>query len=190
MTTAWNLIARLCARPWARQRIINLAQSTPYFDIVTDGKLYMRRWWLMPRWCLDFDMVRGYPMPKAWMPFSIRVHHIVRPDPDRHLHDHPFNFRSIVLDGWYVEERPFTQLTDREALRIDGLVEDEDGTRALTTITAGSTYSAQATRWHRISRLSDGGAWSLFIMGRRINGWGFLVNGKKVPWREYLEGRE
>lgn len=25
---------------------------------------------------------------------------------------------------------------------------------------------------------------------RRINGWGFLVDGKKVPWREYLSGRE
>ncbi len=161
----WSVLAdRLADSPRVMAWLQRRAARTPYFDIYgPGGTLYMRRWWLMPRWCLRFDPLLGYPMPKPWMPFSVRVHHIVRPDADRHLHDHPFNFRTL-LQGWNVELRP-------------------DGGR---TITAGETYRAPATRWHRISQLSEGGVWSLFIMGRRVNDWGFLVDGEKVPWREYL----
>lgn len=163
----WAMVARrLAASPRAVALIRRAAARTPYFDIHDkDGTLYMRRWWLLPRWCLDFDPERGYPMPKAWMPFSIRLHHIVRPDADRDLHDHPFNFRSLVLEGMYYELG-----TSGWHRRVE----------------AGTTYRAPATRWHRIDGVSDGGAWTLFVMGRRINDWGFLVNGRKVPWREYL----
>lgn len=164
----WRTLAHVLTHPPALQWLQRRAERTPYFDIYgSDGSLYMRRWWLLPKWCMDFDSRRGYPMPKQWMPFSIRLHHIMRPDADRHLHDHPFNFRSILLQGWYVELRP-------------------DGGR---TITAGETYRAPATRWHRISQLSEGGVWSLFIMGRRVNDWGFLVDGHKVPWQQYLAER-
>ena len=168
--TAWRLIARMLAASPAPLRFLQrLGERTPYFDIHgTDNSTYMRRWWVMPKWCLRFDPKCGALMPKPWLPFSIRLHHIVRPDADRHLHDHPFNFRSILLQGWYVELRP-------------------DGGR---TITAGETYRAPATRWHRISQLSEGGVWSLFIMGRRVNDWGFLVDGHKVPWQQYLAERE
>ena len=164
--TAWGLLARLLtASPAPLQWLQRRAERTPYFHIYgPDGRLYMRRWWLLPKWCLRVDPKCGALMPKPWMPFSIRLHHIMRPDADRHLHDHPFNFRSILLQGWYVERRP-------------------DGGR---TITSGETYRAPATRWHRISQLSEGGVWSLFIMGRRVNDWGFLVDGEKVPWQRYL----
>ena len=166
----WSALAGwLADSPRLEALIRRVAARTPYFDIDgPGGTLYMRRWWLMPKWCLRFDPKCGALMPKPWMPFSIRLHHIMRPDADRHLHDHPFNFRSILLQGWYVERRP-------------------DGGR---TITAGETYRAPATRWHRISQLSEGGVWSLFIMGRRVNDWGFLVDGEKVPWQRYLSERE
>ena len=166
----WSALAGwLADSPRLVALIRRVAARTPYFDIDgPGGTLYMRRWWLLPKWCLRFDPKCGALMPKPWMPFSIRLHHIMRPDADRHLHDHPFNFRSILLQGWYVELRP-------------------DGGR---TITAGETYRAPATRWHRISQLSEGGVWSLFIMGRRVNDWGFLVDGEKVPWQRYLSERE
>jgi hypothetical protein len=32
----------------------------------------------------------------------------------------------------------------------------------------------------------DGGATTLFITGKYRGTWGFLVDGVKVPWREYL----
>lgn len=51
--------------------------------------LYMRRWILR-------------------LPFggSVRLHHIVRSDAGRELHDHPFDFVSWLLTGGYLEVRP------------------------------------------------------------------------------------
>ena len=169
--TAWSLLARLLtASPAPLQWLQRRAERTPYFHIHgPDGSLYMRRWWLLPKWCLDFDSRRGYPMPKKWMPFSIRLHHIVRPDADRHLHDHPFNFRTIVLAGGYMEQ-----------------TEPEGPVRP---ILPGDTYRSPARRFHRIAIVTGAGAWSLFIMGRRVNDWGFLVDGHKVPWQQYLAER-
>lgn len=52
----------------------------------------------------------GYYM-KRWilrLPFgySIRLHLILRSDADRHLHDHPFDFTSLLLMGDYTEITP------------------------------------------------------------------------------------
>lgn len=187
----WRAAARTLARTLGRPAALQwLARhATPYYNIHgADGTLYMRRWWLLPRWCLRFDAVRGYPVPKAWMPFSVRLHHIVEPDQDRHLHDHPFNFRSVVLSGWYVEQCLFGQLDERAAAQVDGVADDLYGTRAIRHLKAGDTYRSAAGRMHRIDGVSEGGAWSLFVMGRRVQDWGFLVDGRKVAWRDYLDG--
>src|SRR6266853_6456811 len=37
---------------------------------------------------------------------QIRLHHILRSDNDRHYHDHPFDFVSLILSGGYIEHRP------------------------------------------------------------------------------------
>ena len=52
----------------------------------TDGTLHFRRW------CL-------FLLP--W--FRIYIHQICLPDYDKHLHDHPWNFLSIILKGSYLE---------------------------------------------------------------------------------------
>lgn len=36
--------------------------------------------------------------------FSVKLHRFLRSDPDRDLHDHPWNFVSIILWGGYYEE--------------------------------------------------------------------------------------
>lgn len=162
---SWSLIADfIAARPRLVDWIITWAQRTPYFHIAGEDGLYMRRWWLMPRWTLKEDE-QGHLMPKAWMPFSVRVHHICRPDHDRDLHDHPFNYRTVILRGWYVEENVFGDVAARPQ---------------------GMTVSATANTFHRIAEVSPGGVWTLFFMGRRTNTWGFLVDGRKVHWRQYL----
>lgn len=162
----WSRIAQIIAnRPWLINLLITWAQRSPYYHIVdSDETTYMRRWWLMPRWMLTPDE-RGNLMPRAWMPFSIRIHHIMRPDHDRHLHDHPFNYRTIILRGWYEEEDIFGKLH----LRLPG-----------------DTVKATANTFHRINKVGKAGVWTLFIMGRRRNGWGFLVDGHKVDYRTYL----
>ena len=54
-------------------------------DLDTD-ELYLRRWAMK----LPF----GY---------SVKLHHIVRPDGDRCEHDHPWSFITFVLYGGYKE---------------------------------------------------------------------------------------
>lgn len=158
----------LASGPRVFDAISSRADRTPYEDIIgPDGRLYMRRWWLLPRWCLKANE-RGVLMPRAWMPFSIRLHHIVLPDSDQHLHDHPFDFRTFVLRGWYVEEDVFG---------VGRLLE------------AGRTESRRAQDFHRIDGVSPGGVWTMFVMGPRINDWGFLVDGHKVGFRKYLGGK-
>lgn len=144
----WNLIARLASRPRIRAWIIRQAQKRPYVHI---GE-YMHRWWLVP---------------EAWrLPRAARVHHIKREDLDPFLHDHPWDWRTIVLDGWYDEED------------VEGVVRRRE---------VGTTRDATAETLHRIVAVSPGGVWTLFITGRRRNRWGFMVGdpARKVYWRDY-----
>jgi len=149
----WSRIACFIAsRPWLINLLITWALRTPYYHIVgADDTVYMRRWWLVKQ--------------RRWLPFSIRIHHIMRPDHDRHLHDHPFNYRTIILRGWY---------------------EEEDSAGALHIREPGDTVKATADTFHRINKVGKAGVWTLFIMGRRRNVWGFMVDGQKVDYRTYL----
>jgi hypothetical protein len=119
--------------------------SAPYFDI-TD---YMRRRWV-------------FVCP--W--FSARIHNILRSDHDRALHDHPFNYRTIILAGGYWEHL-------------------EDGSR--TWYGPGSIRWAKATTLHRLELPEGKDAWSLFFMGQRQREWGFQTTGPWVHWKEYLQ---
>jgi hypothetical protein len=158
----WKLLSTFIARqPKLINWIIRTAQRTPYFHLTG----YMDRWWLMPRWALAPDE-NGNLFPKAWCPFSIRIHHIKRPDDGRDLHDHPFDYRTIILRGWYDECDVFGRSNIRSA---------------------GDTVAARAQTFHRIAAMPAGGVWTLFIMGPRINRWGFLVGGRKVYYKHYLK---
>lgn len=114
----------------------------------------MRRYWLIP--------------PSWHLPFTVRIHHILAPDADPYLHDHPWNWRTIVLAGWYVEE-------------------DVEGRK--THRMRGDTRAATAETFHRIDAVGRNGAWTLFIMGRKRNRWGFMVGAppRKVYYRDYLK---
>jgi hypothetical protein len=48
--------------------------------------------------------MRRYIFRTPW--FTLRLHHILRSDDDRHLHDHPFDFTSFLLTGGYTETVP------------------------------------------------------------------------------------
>lgn len=181
----WNLIAQLLARPAVTDWLIRRAQRTPYQHITSadGGSVYMGRWWLFNPYPGAYG---DHPQPNhvPWLP-SIRIHHICRPDQDRDLHDHPWNARTFVLRGWYVEERPFERLTEAEALSADGMSID-DVTRSIHYRLPGYTGRLLFGQYHRICQVSDGGVWTLFITGRKRGTWGFLVDGQKVPWRTYL----
>jgi len=57
-----------------------------WYDIVINGESYLTRLTLFKT---------------PW--FSVKLHWIHKPDPDRDLHDHPWPFASFILRGWYKE---------------------------------------------------------------------------------------
>jgi hypothetical protein len=54
-------------------------------------------------------MTRYYLSPKIFG-FRLAIHQFHRSDNDRHYHDHPWNFISIILKGSYIEHFPPEQL--------------------------------------------------------------------------------
>lgn len=155
----WKIVAYICSRPRVAEYLINRSFKTPYYHITgPDGDIYMGRWWLFNPYATSGEK-RRYQFP-----ISIRIHHIRRPDSDRNLHDHPWNARTIILKGYYDEER-------------------EDG---CVLRKRGDTARLNFGEYHRIFTVAPGGAWTLFITGKYRGTWGFLVDGVKVQWRKYL----
>lgn len=189
----WHGIAAVVTRPAISQWIIDRAHRTPYSHIRSrDGsEIYMWRGWLFN----PYPNVHGGLVGRAawWRSLlpSVRVHHIRRADSDDHLHDHPWNARTIILRGWYEEERPTDIFNPGEFCREH---RDANGRRLypmreVDVRRAGFTGRLLFGQFHRISAIADTGAWTLFITWRYRGTWGFDVEGKKVPYRQYLDAR-
>lgn len=165
---------------WIADKLIERAKRTPYVHLAG----YMNRWWLVP-----------------YNRFGIaaRVHQILRPDEDRHPHDHPWWYVTIILRGGYWEITPElgVQMSDGAWL----------ATRRWRG--PGSILFRRATSFHRLElRPSTVPAnvrpygrdfvscWTLFITGPKRKDhdpehscWGFLVDGVKIPADVYLGDR-
>lgn len=91
------------------------------------------------------------------------LHHFMRPDADRHVHDHPWDAMSLILVGGYVEE----VLTIEAGQRI----------RTIQSLTAPAINLIAGSRKHRIASVTPG-TWTLMIVGpRHGNGWGHYPDG-------------
>jgi hypothetical protein len=166
------LIGRIVRVPAVRDAIIARAKLTPEFHIVgEDGSVYMYRFWL-------FNPISNGERRYPFIPFSLRVHGIMRADQDRHPHDHPWPARTWIMDGWYFEQRlevrpdrideNWTELCEMNYRRVPG-----------------DTAKLGVRQYHRITSVAPGGAWTLFMFGRYREQWGFLVDGQKIGYRQY-----
>lgn len=157
-----------------RDRLIRRAMRTPYYHLGD----YMERYWLVPynQTIVHADgkthgtgLVPWLKRPIARLlqsfGIAVRIHRIRRSDTGRDYHDHPWHFCSVILHGGYRECTP-----TRPRGQWYG---------------AGWVLFRKATDWHRLVVPWPGDAWTLFITGPRIQRWGFLVDGKKVPYTEY-----
>jgi len=164
----YKILAKILATKVVSDYIIKKAKKTPYSNIVgEDGELYMERYWLFN----PYHETDGLKM-FSWFPLSIRVHKILKKDADEHLHDHPWNARTFILKGNYVEFREGT----------NPLIGELD----VNILSAGDTARLNFGEYHRIVDVCEEGAYTLFITGKYQGTWGFLVNGAKVHYKKYL----
>lgn len=168
---AWKIVAFIVSRRALADWLIQRAQRTPYFHLPG----YMSRWWLFNPYgggsqgeADQADDSARHSRRWPWLP-SVRIHHILREDLADHPHDHPWDARTIIIKGWYVE-RKFIGAR---------------GTTLLVPRGPGDTAPILHGAYHHITTVSRGGVWTLFITWDYLGSWGFLVDGKKVPWREY-----
>lgn len=156
----WQCIAKVISHPVVVMWLIDRAQKTPYQHLPQ----YMDRWWVFNGYGSEETK---YERKIKWLP-SIRIHHILRADLDRNLHDHPWDARTIILKGYYEEERLMPDGTTRIFYRFEG-----------------NTARLNYGEYHTIKDVSEGGVWTLFFTWKYKGSWGFLVDGVKIPWREY-----
>jgi hypothetical protein len=98
------------------------------------------------------------------VPSSGFIHEIHTPDSDRHLHDHPWEWAiAVVLAGGYREHR--------------GTVAHKYNVGDLNILRPGDYHSIVAVEPNTVT---------LFVCGRENYDWGFLVEGRHVPHREYF----
>jgi hypothetical protein len=143
-------------------RLIARAQRTPYFHLTG----YMERWWLF-----GSRRTNDAALDRPW-PITARIHHILRSDNDRHLHDHPWWNISIVLRGGYWEWTPKNP-------------RDPAGPQVKTWRGPGSIVFRRASAVHRLELPAGTSTWSLFVMGPKSQAWGFYTPDGKVHWRDY-----
>lgn len=95
------------------------------------------------RWVFNFGL------------FAIRVHHFLRSDDKRYMHDHGWSFLTMVLKGSYTDVSP-------------------DGRDVMK---AGAIRYRKATHAHYVD-VPEGGCWTILVTGKLKRKWGFWVNGK------------
>ncbi len=133
--------------PTAIADLIQAATLTPYEHIGD----YMSRFYFFPE---RYDK-------------RIRVHHIGRSDSAEALHDHPWQFVSIILRGRYIEHTP------------SGAAE----------FRAGDCLWRPIDTRHRIELFPGEDVWSLVITGPREQDWQFYPHAQ-APRRDPAERTE
>jgi hypothetical protein len=109
--------------------------------------------------------------------FSLYIHNILESDLDLHMHDHPWDFVSVMLSGGYLE---YTEKNPEGNyfLPID-----------FNTWDIPSLYinAHVAEDLHKIKLIDGKPVWSIFLCGPRRREFGYGVNGKWIHNKEYRE---
>ena len=134
--------------------------------------------------------------------YSMRIHHWIKSDDNRHFHDHSADLLSIVLKGNYFNVKPYIPNLDPDAeveehintVVVDGITIKTKTKRNVKPFHVEGIFNSWKNFFHMgqsiwFSKAEDqhylsipkGGAWTLMFEGRPRIKWGFFVNGHK--WR-------
>ena len=149
---------------WLHERIVS--ERAPDFIVGSENPdgAYLERWWLIPRNRL----------------FNIYLHHFLRDDDPRALHDHPWASISILLSGKLIEHTVAY-----------------GGVRGLQVLQKGDVKYRPARFAHRLElekyqlpfgRPTSKHAWTIFITGPVIRKWGFhCPDAGWVSWDKFTQ---
>jgi hypothetical protein len=134
-----------------------LMERPPDFIIGPKDDPYLKRWHLVPR--NKFS--------------NVYLHEILKDDDDRALHDHPWDFQSIILRGSYIEY----------CVIVPG---DEPHHRIFHR---GDLNFHRAEHAHRLQVLA-GPVVTLVFTGPSRREWGFQCPKGWRHWREFCDDRD
>lgn len=121
----------------------------PDFVIGPPEDPYLCRWWLTPRGRQS----------------AVYLHHMLKPDDDRALHDHPWESVSLCLSGGVKEHSEDLGTVD---------------------VKKGDIIYRSPTFAHRLDQ-PEPDTWTLFITGERVREWGFHCPKGWVSWKKFVE---
>lgn len=124
-------------------------ERKPDIIIAPDGHPYLYRWYLKPR---SYDVGNLY------------LHIQVADDPERPMHDHPWDNMSVILAGGYIESLALRDVQGRVCPDLIRNVERKQG----------DTIFRAADDAHHL-RLKPGELYSMsqFATGPKVREWGF-----------------
>ena len=101
-------------------------------------------------------------------PFNIFLHRFLKSDPDD-LHDHPWNYRTLILYGGYWE------YTEKGKFWRGPL----------------SYRYSDAKQFHRIQLDEEiNYCWTLFMPGKKVRDWGFKTKNGWIQNDEYMKNKK
>lgn len=146
----------------------------PDLVIAPDGKPYLYRWYLMP--CGGYYDREGRKRPIPEYRNSVMLHIQVQSDPERPLHDHPWDNQSVILAGGYEE-----------------IIQSQPpyGTIAVEQRKVGDVITRAGTEAHRLV-LPPGVpyAMTVFSTGPKVRDWGFWYGTEWHHNKRHVEMRE
>jgi hypothetical protein len=114
---------------------------------------------------------------RVTFPYNVFLHKFLKSDPDD-VHDHPWNYFTIILKGGYWEWIP----------AFNTLGEKFSEYRVWRG--PGSFRFGGMNNYHRIELEPGVNAWTLFFVGPKKREWGFLVNNKWIHYEQYLADKK
>lgn len=130
---------------------------------------------IMDRNGLDPYLERYYVFFKERItfPYNVFLHKFLKGDPDD-VHDHPWNYFTIILKGGYYEWVAHF---------------NEDGTKGCEVRHwrgPGSFRFGNTHTFHRIELKEGVTPWTLFFVGPKKREWGFWVKNTWIHYNQYL----
>lgn len=103
--------------------------------------------------------------------FAIYIHQILKSDEDQDMHDHPWNFTSVILEGSYMEACKIAPDFDSIHYR---------------TYYSGDVIEHKAEDAHKLT-LKSQEVWTLVLVSGRTRYWGYQTPAGWIGHEEYRQ---